>query len=72
MKRLIDVNSDLDLRISETIRSKGYRDFQYFASIALENQVLAENEIQQHWNIFRNHLRPDNVVSTHYDSLYIQ
>ena len=72
MKRLIDVNSDLDLKISETIRSKGYRDFQHFASIALENQVLAENEIQQHWNIFRNHLRPDNVVSTHNDSLYLR
>lgn len=72
MKRLIDISSDLDLRISETIHSKGYKDFQHFASIALENQVLAENDTQNSWSKDENKLQSNNIVRTHYDTLYMR
>ena len=44
MRRLIDLDLRLEDKIQHVIKSKGYRDFQHFAIISLENQLLLELE----------------------------
>jgi len=44
MRRLIDLDLRLEDKIQHVIKSKGYRDFQHFALISLENQLLLELE----------------------------
>jgi predicted transcriptional regulator len=68
---LIDVDSNLDLRINEIVHSKGYQDFQHFASIALENQVLAEVENQNSWTIRENGV-VNSSRSPHNESLALR
>jgi hypothetical protein len=41
-KRILDVDATLEKKIEEIIKSRGYRDFHHFATVALENQVAWE------------------------------
>lgn len=51
MKRILDINPSLNQKIEEIIKSKSYRDFQQFSEIAFENQVTAEMNQQNSWEI---------------------
>lgn len=42
MKRILDINPYLELKIEEIIKTKGFRDFDHFVTVALENQVALE------------------------------
>ena len=42
MRRILDIDPQLDLKIEGIINAKGFRDFHHFATIALENQVAWE------------------------------
>ncbi|HEX5976161.1 MAG TPA: hypothetical protein VFY68_02730 [Nitrososphaeraceae archaeon] len=42
MRRILDVDPQLELKIEGIINAKGFRDFHHFATIALENQVAWE------------------------------
>lgn len=42
LRRILDVNPQLELKIEDAISTKGFRDFQHFATVALENQVAWE------------------------------
>lgn len=42
MKRIIDVPMTLDKTIEDLVKSHAYKDFQHFATIALENQIIWE------------------------------
>ena len=42
MRRILDIDSQLELKIQEIIRAKGFGDFHHFATLALENQVAWE------------------------------
>jgi hypothetical protein len=42
MKRIVDIDPQLEQKIEEIIKTKGFRDFHHFATIALENQVGLE------------------------------
>ena len=42
MRRILDVDPQLELKIEGIINVKGFRDFHHFATIALENQVAWE------------------------------
>jgi hypothetical protein len=53
MRRILEISPAMDERITELINSKGYRDFQHFVSIALENQIIWEKgklDNQNSWN----------------------
>lgn len=42
MRRILDIDPQLELKIEEMIKSKGFRDFHHFTTVALENQVAWE------------------------------
>jgi hypothetical protein len=42
MRRILDIDPQLELKIEEIIKAKGFRDFHHFATVALENQVAWE------------------------------
>ncbi len=42
MRRILDIDPQLELKIEGIIRAKGFRDFHHFATVALENQVAWE------------------------------
>ena len=42
LRRILDIDPQLELKIQEIIRAKGFRDFHHFATVALENQVAWE------------------------------
>lgn len=42
LRRILDIDPQLELKIEEIINAKGFRDFHHFATIALENQVAWE------------------------------
>ncbi|HJR47040.1 MAG TPA: hypothetical protein VJ799_02680, partial [Nitrososphaeraceae archaeon] len=42
LRRIFDIDPQLELKIEGIIRMKGFRDFQHFATVALENQVAWE------------------------------
>jgi hypothetical protein len=42
LKRILDINPHLELKIEEIIKTKGFRDFDHFITVALENQVALE------------------------------
>lgn len=42
MRRILDIDPQLELKIEGIINAKGFRDFHHFATIALENQVAWE------------------------------
>ena len=42
LRRILDVDPQLELKIEGIINGKGFRDFHHFATIALENQVAWE------------------------------
>ena len=44
LRRILDINPQLELKIEEVIKSKGFRDFHHFATVALENQVAWETD----------------------------
>jgi hypothetical protein len=70
MKRLVDIEADLDLKIDEIIHSKGYKNFQQFASIALENQVLAEGDSPNSWGLGK--IQGQSYNTNHYESLFFR
>jgi hypothetical protein len=39
LRRILDIDPQLELKIEATIQAKGFRDFHHFAIISLENQV---------------------------------
>ena len=42
LRRILDIDPQLELKIEGIIRAKGFRDFHHFATVALENQVAWE------------------------------
>ena len=42
MKRILDINQQLEQKIDGIIKTKGFRDFHHFVTVALENQVALE------------------------------
>jgi hypothetical protein len=42
LRRILDIDPQLELKIEEIIKSKGFRDFHHFTIVALENQVAWE------------------------------
>jgi hypothetical protein len=42
LRRILDIDPRLELKIEGIIRAKGFRDFHHFVSVALENQVAWE------------------------------
>jgi hypothetical protein len=75
LKRLIDLESRLDLRIDQIIRAKGYADFQHFAMTALENQVIAETENSSSWKVNntyenKNFSEVDGIVLKNAENLF--
>jgi hypothetical protein len=42
LRRILDIDPQLELKIEEIIKSKGFRDFHHFTTVALENQVAWE------------------------------
>jgi hypothetical protein len=42
MRRILEIDPQLELKIEEIIKAKGFRDFHHFATVALENQVAWE------------------------------
>ena len=42
MRRILDIDPQLELKIEGIIKSKGFRDFHHFTIVALENQVAWE------------------------------
>jgi hypothetical protein len=42
LRRILDIEPQLELKIAEIIKSKGFRDFHHFTIVALENQVAWE------------------------------
>jgi hypothetical protein len=42
LKRVIDITPQLEYKIEEIIRAKGFHDFHHFVTVALENQVAWE------------------------------
>lgn len=42
LKRILEIDASLEKKIEQIVKSKGYRDFQHFATVALENQVTWE------------------------------
>ena len=42
LRRILDIDPQLELKIQEIIRAKGFPDFHHFATVALENQVAWE------------------------------
>jgi hypothetical protein len=42
MRRILEIDPPLELKIEEIIKAKGFRDFHHFATVALENQVAWE------------------------------
>jgi hypothetical protein len=42
LRRILDIDPQLELKIEEMIKSKGFRDFHHFTTVALENQVAWE------------------------------
>ncbi len=42
MRRILDIDPQLESKIEATIQTKGFRDFHHFATVALENQVAWE------------------------------
>ena len=42
LRRILDIEPQLELKIEGIIRAKGFRDFHHFATVALENQVAWE------------------------------
>lgn len=74
VKRIIDIDPALDLKISQVLRTKGYRDFQHFASISLENQLLAETENRDSWKIeqkYNSNLNLEAVFINNTDTLFV-
>lgn len=43
LRRILDVEPQLELKIEGIIKAKGFRDFHHFATVALENQVAWES-----------------------------
>jgi hypothetical protein len=42
LRRILDIDPQLELKIEGIIRAKGFRNFHHFATVALENQVAWE------------------------------
>jgi hypothetical protein len=42
LRRILDIDPQLELKIEGIIKAKGFRDFHHFATVALENQVAWE------------------------------
>lgn len=42
MRRILDIDPQLELKIERIVKAKGFRDFHHFATIALENQLAWE------------------------------
>jgi hypothetical protein len=42
LRRILDIDPQLELKIEGIIRAKGFRDFHHFVTVALENQVAWE------------------------------
>jgi hypothetical protein len=42
LRRILDIEPQLELKIEEIIKSKGFHDFHHFTTVALENQVAWE------------------------------
>jgi hypothetical protein len=61
LRRILDINPKLEQQIEEVINTKGFRDFQHFALIALENQIAWETGNPQL-----------NNQTTHIDSQILQ
>ena len=63
MRRLIELDLKLEDKIQHIIKSKGYRDFQHFAIISLENQSLLELENCNNNIINEKHQsKPESIV----------
>jgi hypothetical protein len=48
MKRIVNVEPSLEIRIQDIIKTKRYADFQHFATIAFENQIAWETSSSSH------------------------
>lgn len=61
MKRIVDVPSVLDKKIQDLVRTHGYKDFQQFATIALENQIIWETGSSEESNAAPNRVKAAGI-----------
>jgi hypothetical protein len=64
MKRIVEIESTVDTKIQELVKKRLYHDFQHFAAVAFENQILAENNIEYPWNIKTEGSTQEEIIGT--------
>jgi len=70
MKRIIEVDPKLDSEIIKIVHKKGYEDFQRFATIALENQLIAETDEVDSWKVQNQVISQNELIKSSETAVY--